>query len=110
MARIRIQQAPSWRLDALYRHTREHWGEQQAEAYIAGLFAAFDGIASHRTPSRPIPAEFGLRGFYFRYRRHFVYWRELMHGDIGIVTILHERMHQVGRLRELFAAEDAADA
>jgi hypothetical protein len=23
-------------------------------------------------------------------------------GDIGIVTILHERMHQIGRLREHF--------
>jgi plasmid stabilization system protein ParE len=36
----------------------------------------------------------------FRYERHLVYWRRLSNGDIGIVTVLHERMHQIGRLRE----------
>lgn len=31
-----------------------------------------------------------------------VYWRRLSGGDIGIVTILHERMHQIERFREGF--------
>jgi len=52
--------------------------------------------------SKPIPAEFGVDGYCFRYERHFVYWRRLSNGDIGIVTILHERMHQIGRFREDF--------
>ena len=43
--------------------------------------------------SRPIPAEFAIDGFYFRHEHHFVYWRRLSNGYIGIVTILHERMH-----------------
>ena len=30
------------------------------------------------------------------------YWRYLSNGDIGIVTILHERMHQIDRFREDF--------
>jgi plasmid stabilization system protein ParE len=50
--------------------------------------------------SRPVPAEFGGDGFYFRHEHHFVYWRRLSDGDIGIVTILHERMHQMDRLRD----------
>lgn len=29
-----------------------------------------------------------------------VYWRRLSNGDVGIVTILHERMHQMDRFRE----------
>ncbi|MFN4100416.1 MAG: type II toxin-antitoxin system RelE/ParE family toxin, partial [Pararhodobacter sp.] len=34
--------------------------------------------------------------------RHFVYWKRLANGDIGIVTILHERMHQIERFKDDF--------
>lgn len=63
--------------------------------------------------SRPGPAEFGVEGFFFRDERHLVYWRRLSSGDIGIVTLRHERMHQIGRFREDFfgqlTAEDATE-
>jgi plasmid stabilization system protein ParE len=49
-----------------------------------------------------VPAEFEVEGFFFRYERHFVYRRWLDNGDIGIVTILHERMHQNLRLKDDF--------
>ena len=32
--------------------------------------------------------------------RHYVYWKTLGNGDIGIDTILHERMHQMDRFRD----------
>lgn len=99
---IRVQEAASLRLDEIYRYTRAHWGEAQAERYITGLFAAFDKIETHEIVSRPIPAEFGVNGFFFRYEQHFVYWKRLESDDIGIVTILHERMHQMDRFREEF--------
>lgn len=102
MAAIRIQEAASRRLDGIYGYTRERWGSDQADRYISGLFAAFDRIESHGVTSRPIPAEFGVDGFFFRYERHVVYWRRLSDGDIGIVTILHERMHQIESFREDF--------
>jgi toxin ParE1/3/4 len=104
VAIVRIQQAASHRLDEIYRHTREQWGSEQAENYIVGLFAAFEKIADHGVASRPVPAEFGVEGFVFRYQRHFVYWRKLGNGDIGVVTLLHERMHQIERFREDFAS------
>jgi hypothetical protein len=47
-----------------------------------------------------------VQGFFFRYERHFVYWRRLSNGDIGIVTILHERMHQIERLRDDFFGKE----
>lgn len=31
-----------------------------------------------------------------------VYWKRLSNGDVGIVTVLHERMHQIARFREDF--------
>lgn len=79
---------------------RDRWGAEQADRYILGLFETFDRIETHGAISRPIPAEFGVDGYVVRYERHVIYWRRLSNGDIGIVTILHERMHQIDRLRE----------
>jgi toxin ParE1/3/4 len=105
VTQVRIQEAASWRLDEIYRFTRERWGEAQAERTIRGLFEALNRIDSHGVASKPVPAEFGVQGFFFRYERHFVYWRRLSSGDIGIVTILHERMHQIDHLRDEFFGE-----
>jgi plasmid stabilization system protein ParE len=102
MASVRIQEAASHRLDEIYRYTRDHWGDEQAERYITGLFEAFGKVETHEVMSRPVPAEFGVDGYFFRYERHFVEWRKLSNGDIGIVTILHERMHQIDRFRDDF--------
>lgn len=102
MAAVRVQEAASYRLDEIHRYTRDRWGAEQADRYVTGLFAAFDRIETHAVTSRPVPAVFGVEGYVFRYERHFVYWRRLGNGDIGIVTILHERMHQIDRFREDF--------
>jgi plasmid stabilization system protein ParE len=102
MAAIRIQEAASHRLDEIYRYARDHWGADRADRYVTGLFEAFDRIETHGVMSKPVPAELGADGYFFRYERHFVYWRRLSSGDIGIVTILHERMHRIDRCREDF--------
>ncbi len=99
-AQTRVQEAAAYRLDEIYRYTRDRWGTQQANHYITGLFDAFNGIETRKTPSHSVPAEFGIDGYFFRYERHFVYWRRLSNNDIGIVTILHVRMHQIDRFRE----------
>ena len=97
-----IQKSASYRIDEIYRYTRETWGATQAESYITGLFAAFRKIETHELLSRPIPAEFGVSGYFFRYQKHFVYWKYLSKDSIGIVTILHERMHQIARFKDDF--------
>jgi len=102
MVSVRVQEAASHRLDEIYRYTRDRWGVDQADRYINGLFEAFGKIETREVASRPVPAEFGVEGYVFRYERHFVYWRRLSNGDIGIVTILHERMHQIDRFRDDF--------
>jgi plasmid stabilization system protein ParE len=102
MKAVRVQEAAALRIDEIYRYSRERWGKARADAYIIGLFDAFDRIAFGGVRSRPIPAAFGVDGCFFRYERHFVYWKTLSNGDIGIVTVLHERMHQMDRFREDF--------
>ncbi len=96
---VRVQEAASRRLDEIYRYTCNRWDAEQADRYLTDLFAAFDKIEGYGVASRPIPAEFGVEGFYFRHEHHVVYWRQLQNGDVGIVTILHERMHHIDRLR-----------
>lgn len=99
---VRVQEAAAHRLDEIFRYTRDKWGADQAERYITSMFEAFGRIADYGVPSRPVPAEFGVDGFYFRFERHVIYWRKLDNGDIGIVTVLHARMHQIDRFRENF--------
>ena len=99
---VRIQEAASHRLDEIYRYTSQQWNDEQASRYVTGLFDAFERVDTHQTMSKPVPAAFGVNGYFFRYERHFVYWRRLANGDVGIVTILHERMHQLDRFREDF--------
>jgi toxin ParE1/3/4 len=110
VAKVLVQEAASYRLDEIYRYMLERWGARQADRYIHGMFAAFELIASRGVASRPIPAEFGVEGFFFRYEHHFVYWRPLSNGDTGIVTVLHERVHQIERFREDFGLEPPSAA
>ncbi|WP_199555997.1 type II toxin-antitoxin system RelE/ParE family toxin [Sandaracinobacteroides hominis] len=100
MVAFRVQAGAGRRLDEIYVYTRDTWGEEQAARYIQGLFERFDEIASRRIPWRAIPAEFGVDGFHCRYSNHYIYWRLLSDGAVGIVTVLHERMHQLDRFRE----------
>jgi toxin ParE1/3/4 len=100
MISYRVQHAAGRRIDDIYTYTRERWGQDQTERYIRGLFARFEDIAERRIAWRDVPRELGVEGFYCRYERHYVYWRVLSDGAVGIVTVLHERMHQIERFRE----------
>ena len=66
------------------------------------LFVAFNNIESHQVASKPIPAEFEVAGFYFKYEKHVVYWKYLENSDIGAVTVLHEKMHQIKHSSQTF--------
>ena len=100
MVKFRVQKAASQRLDEIYRYTVEKWGREQADNYINGLFDAFSRIEI--ATSRLIPAEFGVDGYFFKFEKHIIYWRKLENSDIGIVTVLHERMHQIERFKRDF--------
>lgn len=97
-----VQESASHRIDEIYRYTLAKWGKEQADSYIQGLFDSFGNISPHGVLSRPIPGSFEIEGFFYRYGKHFVYWRYLANGKIGIVTILHESMHQIARFKDDF--------
>ena len=85
MKAVRVQAAAALRIDEIHRYSLDRCGQARADAYIIGLFEAFGRIAGGGVPSRPIPADFGVDGFVFRYEKHFAYWKRLGDGDIGIV-------------------------
>lgn len=100
MTAFKVQDSAGHRLDEIHVYTRTRWGEAQAQKYTRGLFDKFKAIAARRVRWRPIPAEFGVDGFYCRHERHVIYWRVLDDGTVGIVTVLHERMHQIERIKD----------
>ncbi|OOO20198.1 type II toxin-antitoxin system RelE/ParE family toxin [Rhizobium sophoriradicis] len=72
--------------DKIWRDTFEAWGQKQADAYILGLHAYLQRLR-------------GSTGDNF----HNV-WREFENGDLGIISILYERMNLSLRLKEDLAA------
>ena len=90
-------------LDDIYEFTARHWSEDQADSYISTLFDFFGEIAAKNVIWRSIPAEFGVEGYVAKCNQHIVYWKALGSGELGIVAVLHERMHQIDRMREIVA-------
>lgn len=100
MPNFLVQKAAAVRLKEIHAYTRKRWGDDQARRYISGIFERFQQIADREAVSRPTPAEFDVHGYYTIYEKHFIYWKELASGEIGIVTVLHARMHQLKRFTE----------
>ena len=67
MIAVRVQGSAALRIDEIYRYSRDRWGRTQAD--------------------RPVPAEFGVDGCFFRYEKHFVYWKWLSNGDFVTVPL-----------------------
>jgi plasmid stabilization system protein ParE len=97
---IVVLDAAAYRIKDLYHFGREQWGNARSQAYVAGLLETFERIARGEAQSRPIPAEFDATGYVTRYRSHLIYWLNLDPDTIGIVAVLHERMHQTRRFHD----------
>lgn len=100
MTRYLLQSAAAARLEDIYRYTIDQFGPAQAEKYLDGAFELFGNIAEKRVTWRRIPGEFGVDGFFTRYKSHFVFWKLRSDGQIAIVAILHQRMDLARRLKE----------
>ncbi len=77
-------------LDEIWDYTAEHWGIDQAEAYIRLLQGAIETVASDPRKGRPCDE---VRVGYRKYSAgsHVVFYRSIKAG-IDIVRILHGRM------------------
>lgn len=96
-----IEASANTAIDDLYAYTIEKWGEEQADKYLSGLFFRFEMIVSKEVLWRPVSPEFEIEAWVTRYEHHSVYWKQLEDGRVGILAVLHERMHLVARLADL---------
>lgn len=101
MKALKISPSATRRLTDIYEYSAATWGEAQADRYLKALIRAIDDIAGDRVRLRPIPPDMGVAGYIHKCGQHFIYWTEIADDVIGIVTVLHERMHQI----EQFAAD-----
>lgn len=95
---FRVDPVAAYQIDEIYDYSRKLWGAEQAERYIRGLFEHFEAISDRQVVWRPIPAGFGVPGFYSRYVQHYVYWRIRSEQSVAIFSVLHVRMQQAVRL------------
>ena len=103
MSHYRLLRDTEHRIAEIYHYTVGRWGEDQALRYYNGLLDMFEAIAERRVPWGSLPTKFGIHGgHYCRFERHYIYWRMLDDGIVGIVAILHERMHRQEWLHEAF--------
>jgi toxin ParE1/3/4 len=92
--------------DKIWHDTLEEWGEAQAEAYIRGLHDHLQRLCDsdllwRRLPQAlAVPQDVKRSAFFSRYERHYLFFRKLDNGDLGVMSILHERMDMAVRLRE----------
>ncbi|AHF93205.1 plasmid stabilization protein [Opitutaceae bacterium TAV5] len=96
----KIYRAAQTRLLEIWNYTERIWGEKQADAYIRELVDAANLAGDERHRWRPL-RERTLPGVFFvRHRHHYIFFRELSGGTLGVISILHENMDIPARLRE----------
>jgi toxin ParE1/3/4 len=86
-------------LAEIYDYTFTKWGEDQAGRYLEGMFERFEAISQLW---RPIAPEYSVHGYFTRYERHFIFWRQFDDGQLGFAAILHDGMLQNERLMAAF--------
>ena len=89
-------------LAEIYNYTSIKWGDNQAERYVKGIFQRFDAIVTRRISWRLIAPEYHVEGFFNRYERHYIFWRQFDDGQIGFAAVLHDAMLQSERLVAAF--------
>jgi plasmid stabilization system protein ParE len=106
MASYRFFPSADKRQDEIWEYICEQWGEDQAKKYIRGLHDHLQRLANKGHPWRPlprylvVPLDLATSIFMSHYKKHYIFFRELSDGDIGVISILHEVMHVPIRLNE----------
>ena len=102
----KIHPAARERLLQIWDYTDQNWGEEQADAYVSALVTFAHNLPRHRSLWRPMPGKSFTGIWFIRHEHHYVFFRELSAGQIGVLSILHENMNLPARLREDAAREE----
>ena len=104
MATFRLFSSVENTLEDIWSYSYGRWGEEQANRYIHDLYRCMDQLAANRlrwreTPqSLCVPRDITHKVYFHHHQRHYVFFRELQAGDIGILSIVHDAMDVPVRL------------
>lgn len=102
--------------DKIWDDTVKQSGEAQAETYLRGLHAHLQRLCDNRLLWRrlpqglAVPRDITREAYFSRYERHYLFFRTLDDGDLGVMSILHERTDMAVRLREDLASLEAKNS
>lgn len=100
-----IFKAARSRLIEVWEYSETTWGAAQADKYLRALVTAIESIQDEPRRWRLLRDK-ALPGiFYFRHKHHYIFFRRLSKGRIGVITVLHESMNLPARLREDLTAD-----
>jgi len=101
--------------DEIWRYSYRAWGEKQAEKYIKGLHHHLQLLTEKKKLWRSLPAklvippDMELNAYFSKYEHHYLFFRELAAGSIGVMAILHEKSDMPVRLGEDLMRMDAGE-
>jgi plasmid stabilization system protein ParE len=98
---VRILPAARECLIQIWQYTAQTWDEDQADTYISGLIRSIEQLTEKHGVWRTLEDRRFTGVFFVRFKRHYVFFRELSEGALGVIAILHETMDLPSRLREL---------
>jgi toxin ParE1/3/4 len=97
---VKILPAAKERILDIWDYTERTWGEEQAHGYVRGLVETLNAAHTTRHRWRPVVDDALSGVFSIRYRHHYLFFRELSDGSIGLISVLHENMNIPNRLKE----------
>ena len=99
MSKPLIHKAAQIRLGEIWDYTAKKWGGDQADKYLRELGGCINGLQSERHLWRTVKDKRLPGVFFVRCQHHFVFFRQI-DGRIAVISVLHESMDIVQRLRE----------
>ena len=97
----KIYPAAESRLIEIWDYTLEKWGEKQADAYVRGLVGAIHSLGRNRHQWRRVPDKTLVGVCFVRHEHHYIFFREISGGTVGVITLLHESMDLPARIKDV---------
>lgn len=98
--RVRILPAAKAKILEIWSYTESAWGGEQADKYVSELIEAIRRQGAKRDQWKPVRHPSIDNVYFARHSRHFIFFKELDDGSIGVISILHESMDIPARLRD----------
>lgn len=97
MAKYKLTNLAVRDLADIWNYTFDNWSEPQADYYYEQLVNSFKKIADNPNFGKNYN-EITNDLYGFKVNRHIIFYRTIIHGEVEITRILHERMDLKARL------------